>query len=92
MRHRQKPTLPEVAPLVAAYYAKPGNSVGGSLHIVLDDGNVEDGNVRFCVETARESGDDDGLLLAGLMLKMSKSQRMRLVTYRGSAARGRSTT
>lgn len=43
------PTVAEVLPLVNAYYAKPGNSVGGNLHIVLDDCNVEDGHVEFCL-------------------------------------------
>ena len=60
------------------YYAKPGNSVGGSLHIVLDDENIEDVHVEFCRDQAREKGDDDGVRLAEMLLLMSKTQRKKL--------------
>ena len=73
-----KPTIPEVVPLCKAYYAKEGNSVGGSLHIVLEDGNVENHWVQSCREWAVEAGDDDGVALADILLKMSKTQRMKL--------------
>ena len=73
-----KPTINHVLPLVRAYYAKAGNGVGGSLHIVLEDGNVTDDNVRYCLNWAREHGDTDGVRLAELLLRMSKTQRLRL--------------
>lgn len=73
-----KPTVPDVLPLVRAYYAKPENGVGGNLHIVLDDGNVEDSHVRFCLDRAHEAGDADGIALAGLLLRMSRTQRLKL--------------
>jgi hypothetical protein len=74
-----KPTVPEVLPLVIAYCSKEENSVGGSLHIVLDDGNVEDGHVEYCIEYAKEVGDVDGVKLGKILLKMSKTQRLKLV-------------
>lgn len=37
-----RPTVPDVLLLARAYCAKPGNSVGGDLHIVLEDRNVQD--------------------------------------------------
>jgi hypothetical protein len=77
-----KPTIPEVLPLVQAYYAKPGNFAGGSLHIVLDDGNVNDGSVQFCIDYAREKGDEDGIALGMLLLRMSKTQRSKLYASR----------
>lgn len=73
-----KPTLPDVIPLVRAYYAKPGNSAGGSLHIVLDDGNVSDAHIRFCMDEAQKNGDEDGVILARLLLSLSKTQRRKL--------------
>jgi len=73
-----KPTVPEVLPIVKAYYAKPNNGVGGSLHIVLDDGNVETSSVEFCKEYARQNNDLDGVALAELLLKMSYTQRKKL--------------
>ena len=73
-----KPTVTEVLPLVRAYQAKDGNGVGGSLHIVLDDGNTEDGDVEWCMNYAKEIGDADGVKLAEAILRMSKTQRERL--------------
>jgi len=35
-----------------SYYNTEGNGAGGSLHIVLDDGNLEDDSVRFCLRWA----------------------------------------
>jgi hypothetical protein len=73
-----KPTIPEVLPLVREYYAMPGNGVGGSLHIVLEDGNVSDGDLWFCKGWALEHGDEAGYRLAGILLEMSKTQRKKL--------------
>jgi hypothetical protein len=74
----KKPTVPEVLPLAKAYYAKPGNSCGGNLHIVLDDGNIEDYWVKSCINVARQKGDEDGVKLAELLLRMSKTQRRKI--------------
>lgn len=75
---KSKPTVPEVLPLVHAYYAKDGNSVGGNLHIVLEDGNVGDSSVEFCLAAAQEAGDEDGVTLAQILLRMSPTQRWKL--------------
>lgn len=80
-----RPTVPEVLPLVRAYYAMPGNGVGGNLHIVLDDANVDDGSVHFCINAAREAGDTEGVKLGEVLLAMSKTQRRKLHTARRSA-------
>jgi hypothetical protein len=37
---RDRPTVPQVLPFVRAYYND--YNVGGSLHIALEDGNLED--------------------------------------------------
>ena len=73
-----KPTVPEVLPMVQAYVSKPGNRVGGNLHIVLDEGNVCDGHIEYCLERCREKGDADGVALAETLLRMSKTQRLKL--------------
>lgn len=36
--------------MVTAYKAMPGHGVGGPLHIVLDDLNVEEHHIRWCVD------------------------------------------
>lgn len=74
----QRPTRAEIAPLVRAYYAKPGNGGGGSLHIVLEDHNVKDHDVRWCIEYARKNGDEDGVRLGEMLLRLSPTQRRKL--------------
>ena len=75
---KSKPTIPEVLPLIYAYRNKPGNEVGGKLHIVLSDGNVSDADVEFCRLAARDAGDMDGEILAGILAAMSKTQRRKV--------------
>lgn len=72
----QKPTIPEVVPLFLPYYRQHG--AWGSLHVVLDDHNVEDHSVRYCIEWAEESGDTQGAELGRILLRMSKTQRGKL--------------
>ena len=69
----KKITIPRVVPLLRAYYAK-GNWAGGSLHIVLDDGNTDKGFLPGCVAHAQENKDEDGEVLAKLLLEMSQAQ------------------
>jgi hypothetical protein len=67
---------PELVDRFAAYYEL--NPTWGSLHIVLDDGNIENGHVEFCVQDALAHGDIEGALLAEILLAMTKSQRGRI--------------
>lgn len=73
-----KPTIPDVLPLMREFARQPGNAVGGHLHLVLDDGNVLDDHVRYCLEQAREAGDDLAVEVAEVLLTMSKTQRSKL--------------
>jgi hypothetical protein len=54
--------------MIREYYALPGNGAGGSLHIVLDDGNIETGHIKYCREYAVERGDWRGVLIADALL------------------------
>lgn len=73
-----KPTIPEVAERFRAYLRKPGNSGWGSLHVVLEDDNVEDSSVEFCIAHAEERGDSEGAELGRILLRMSKTQRLKM--------------
>lgn len=72
----EKPTIPEVIDRFAAYHRR--EPAWGSLHVVLDDGNVADEFVRGCIEHAEGMGDAEGAELARILLSMSKTQRARL--------------
>lgn len=77
-----RPKVPEVIALVKAYYAKPGNGVGGNLHCVLDDGNLDAISISWGRQRALDAGDTDGVTIADKLLKMTSSQRRRV--YRGT--------
>ena len=67
-----KPTIPAVAPLVRTYKESgpaADRTVGGSLHVVLEDGNVEDHSVEGCIPWAEERKDEMGVLLARVLLR-----------------------
>lgn len=76
VRFLAKPTVPDVLPEFRAYLTE--HSAWGALHIVLDDYNVTDDSVRFCIASAQEAGDAEGERLAGILLRMSKTQRLKL--------------
>jgi hypothetical protein len=56
------------------FYALPDNGAGGSLHIVLDDGNTERSSVVFCLGYALEHGDEAGVWMATVLLALSDSE------------------
>ena len=74
----RKPTVPEVLPIMRAYRDKPGNAVGGNYHIVLDECNVSDSNVMYCIQQCERQGDAAGFELGRLLMRMSKTQRSKL--------------
>lgn len=72
----RKPTIPEVLDRFRAYH--PANLAWGHLHVVLDDGNVRDDSVFFCFSLAWAAQDREGIELALLLLRMSRTQRLKL--------------
>jgi len=73
-----KPTIPDVIERFADYLETPGNGAWGSLHCVLDDGNVRNSDIVAAAETARAAGDVEGEALATVLMRMSRTQRERL--------------
>lgn len=71
-----KITVPEVVDRFREYYLS--NPAWGSLHIVLEDDNVLDHHVEWCIEYAEKEGDVEGMELAKILLTMSKSQRLKI--------------
>jgi len=72
--HVTKYTVPEVLPLAKALIPVSGCC----LHIVLDDGNIDNGSVAFCIEDAVVHGHKDCERLARMMLTMSRTQRRKV--------------
>ena len=71
-----KPTVPKVLPLAKEIYKR--DSSGCCLHIVLDDGNVHDCHVQHCANMAINNNHLDCLELAEILLKMTKTQRLKI--------------
>ena len=69
-------TVPDVIERFKNYHLD--NPVWGSLHIVLEDFNVEDSHVQSCIEYAEQNGDTEGAELGKILLQLSKSQRYKL--------------
>jgi len=62
---RNRPIPDDVLVRFAAYFQE--HVTWGSLHIVLDDGNVRDSDVAFCQQYALECGDTEGAFLADVL-------------------------
>ena len=69
---------PELIEKFKAYHQRPENGAWGSMHIVLDDGNYEDGHVDFCVQYALENADIEGWELAKILRQLSITQRIKI--------------
>ena len=67
-------------PAIRDIYAR--HCAGCCLHIVLDDGNVRDDCVDFCIDAAQEKGHKDCEAVAVALRAMTKTQRMKLANYR----------
>jgi hypothetical protein len=72
---RDRPTVPEVAPLIRAIYEREGGGCGCCLHIVTDDYNCEQSSIDFCLEYARERGHSDCIRVAEMLAAMTITQR-----------------
>ena len=70
----------EFMELVREYYKD--NSCGKSLHIVLDDGNIDKDSVNWCAGYACGVRDEAGLDIANLMLMMTWQQRNKVYKAR----------
>jgi len=42
---------------VEFFYSLDGNACGGLCHVVLDDGNLDDGSIDFCLAECQKHGD-----------------------------------
>jgi hypothetical protein len=67
---------PELLARFAAY--ENANPSWGCMHVVLEDGNFNDGNVDGAIQCAEEEGDIEGRALALLLRQMSRTQRRRI--------------
>lgn len=68
------PTEADIDRLTEEFYKLDGNGAGGSLHVVLDDGNWERDCVEFCRKWAVDRNDIAGERFADLLLTLTDEQ------------------
>ena len=69
--------LRELCELIQEYYLD--NSSGGTLHIVLDDGNLEEHHIQWCLDNSIKDGKDErAKVIAEKLLKATPAKRLRL--------------
>jgi len=78
MPENKRLTLPEVYPVFYEYIKRPENCVGGDYHIIIDECNVKDDHVRYCLDEARQKEDKLGIVLGEMLLRLTKTQRSKL--------------
>ncbi len=82
-RDPNRPSVPDVLPMVRALYAEPDCGAGCCMHVQLDDGNVED---RFFDADSRawveQCGNPAHLVLFDLLAKMTPTQRRKVARIR----------
>lgn len=74
-----KPEMDALKVLCASFYNIPGCGAGGLLHNVLEDGNMEDENIKYCLvectENIKQSEANVGILICYELLKMPMNER-----------------
>lgn len=74
-----KPSIQFMREIVHSFYSLDGNIVGGSLHIVLDDYNIEDNHIVWCKNYALEKQDEDGVFMCDLLLQFTEDEREKIL-------------
>lgn len=70
--------LEDISRRIINYYVQENNEAGGSLHIVLDDGNLEDVSIEYCIGYASRANDSEGVAIGNMLLGISLKDRQEL--------------
>ena len=68
----------EAERLLEAIYDSPNGGAGCCWHIVLDDNNIDDHSIAFCIDNAARHGHPDCIAIGPLLAEMSRTQRGKL--------------
>ena len=63
---------------IKQFLSLDGNEVGGNLHIVLDDGNLDDENILFCRNLCIKTHDVLGRLICEGLLQITYKEREKI--------------
>ncbi len=69
-------TIPQVLPEIQKFFEE--TEAGCCLHTVLDDGNVRDSNVIWCINFAQELKHKECERIGRILFIMSRTQRKKI--------------
>lgn len=72
-------TARELSVLIREYCSIDGNLAGGNCHIVLEDTNIKDEHIHFCIKECITKNDKMGLFIMLTMLNMRKTARLKAI-------------
>jgi len=75
---KDRPTVPQVLPLVNQLYKTFEGGSGCCLHIVLDDNNINDHFIEYCLEIAEQKQHTFCQTICKLLLQMTLTQRHKI--------------
>lgn len=73
------PTKEMMTAIRERFYSKPGNEVGGILHIVLDDDNLQTHHIEWSRSEAVVSEDRDAIFICDILLAIPWLERWELL-------------
>lgn len=65
----------QIAKLIKDYYLLPDNEAGGNCHIVLDDNNIDDESIIYCICECIKNNDKTGQYIMNKLLLLRKTAR-----------------
>lgn len=65
---------------IKEYYSIEGNGAGGNLHIVTDDGNLDDDCIKFCIRRCVNKKDKLGEKIGNELLNTPLIERAYIYT------------
>lgn len=65
--------------LISEYYEIKENVCGGNLHIMLDDGNLNDRDIIWCYDHCEGKKDYLGMLICSLMIQVDETDRQEII-------------
>jgi hypothetical protein len=57
------------------------NYQGNNLHIVIDNNNINDSDIDFCINLCKKNYDKDGLIIMNHMKNMRKTARGKSIYF-----------
>jgi hypothetical protein len=65
--------------MLTTYLESRDGANGGWLHIAVEDGNLDEDDIQWCLDEATKDGDGAAVVLASMLLGITPDARARLI-------------